>query len=128
MPLPDPALEKPLRRNYFADWLLQGFLAQLWCIHCVLAKIKCRVGMRWPGQVSYLAPCGRCVNRVPKALFGIRQCGQGFGFYSLVRAVLVWRYTLYSSWAFAWQGGLEEQEAACWDDSTFFRLAHPVGL
>lgn len=29
MPLADQALEKPLRRNDFTDWLLQGFLAQL---------------------------------------------------------------------------------------------------
>lgn len=57
--------------------------------------------MRRPGQIAYPAPRGRCVNSVPEALFGIRQCGQGFGFYSLIRAVLVWRYTLYSSWAFA---------------------------
>lgn len=59
MPLADQALEKPLRRNDFTDWLLQGFLAQLRLYPFFLAKIKHRVRMRWPGQISYPAPCGR---------------------------------------------------------------------
>lgn len=57
MLLADLALEKPLR-NDFTGWLLQRFSSTAMTLSFFLAKIKCRVRMKWPRQISYSAPCG----------------------------------------------------------------------
>lgn len=51
MPLADQALEKPLRKNDFTDWLLQGFLAQLRLYPSFWPKLS--AGWGWGGQARF---------------------------------------------------------------------------